>query len=237
MRFVRDKLPWKRYGSWRMSTGFLLVDSFHFLLWFIRLVSPAAWLMPFFQKETEVGVFHTHESAIEIYQLGAFLLSVTLYVISRFYHGDAYYSFTIVAVGVFVAENIQYQFRALLLRPSVDGGYMVYSHSRTYLLLLLQYFQIIFLFASAYSSAPCNSFIFAAQSGVNPLACMNSIAPIELSIITITTVGFGSIVPLPGSYEALVVAIEALLGAFLFSVMLATAISRTREVSQVGKIS
>jgi hypothetical protein len=128
-------------------------------------------------------------------------------------------------VSIFGIEAIQYQFWNVLIRPATQARYQVYSASRTLLLLILQYFQLIFVYATVYLNSFSSCFI-----GATPLMRASAF---EFSVVTMTTVGFGSIAPKPGSIAGLVAASQALLGVFLLGLMVAATLSRTRAVSEV----
>jgi hypothetical protein len=101
----------------------------------------------------------------------------------------------------------------------------MYSATRTLLILLLQYVQIVFIYASIYL------ILFADSFGKQKLMGQTAL---EFSMLTMTTVSFGTIVPNAGSAAALVAASQALIGLFFLGVMVSTTLSRTRSVEEIG---
>ena len=217
-----EKLPLfgrkKRYPR----TGFFILDSAAQFVWILRIFSPAAWILAFFQRERD-GSYYTQPLATEIYTLAAVGFPYLILAASCFFqHNFPILTFLCIILGV---ESIQNQFFNLVLRPALQPTYRAYSASRTLLILMLQYVQAIGVYATVYLNYVSISF---------NIKQFNGAAALEFSALTMTTVSFGTIVPNVGSAAALVAASQALLGIFFVAVMISTALSRTRRVDEVG---
>lgn len=202
------------------------------IIYIFRLLSPISWGMAFFQVKTEDGKFHSNRIAIEYFQL-ILTAIIALHFLLLSIWPQLFPFIASVIIGIIVsAEIIQYQIRTLVLRPYFDKSYKSYSHGRTYIMIMYQYVQVVFCYAGIYLHSPISTFLISSKDQM-PNTHMPILLSIELSIITITTVGFGSIAPNPGSIQAIFVSVEALMGSFLFSSVIATALSRSRRVDEV----
>lgn len=219
--FQKHKLPIYKYGHWATKSGFFIINLTNQILWITRLLSPYAWIMPFFQVKKDDG-FYTSATAAELYQLVVFALCVALLFLPLRELGQA--SVLMSFSGVLIVEAIGYQFRVIVLRPAIEQNYKHYSASRTVLILIIQYLKVIVLFAVIYAA------YFHASFNV---ALTKSMA-IEFSTISMTTVGYGSIVAQPGSYAAILAAAQGVIGIFFIGMMMSSALARIRPVEEVG---
>jgi hypothetical protein len=185
--------------------------------------------MAFFQQRHDKGYF-SNSTAAESYQLTA-----TVYPMMALSLEAANLHLPIVLAWVcviLILECVQYQFWNVIVRPAVDPEYKRYSTPRTLVILLLQYFQIIFAFALIYRNL--FPMMFHVSPKVDAATTLSPLAAIEFSAVTMTTVGFGSIYPEPGTAASIVAACEALCGVFGLGLMLASIVSGLREVQDVA---
>lgn len=222
--FAKHKLPLEFRARYPASP-FLIVNLASRSIWLLCLFSPAAWLLSFFQDEVH-GKAYTNPRSTEFYFLAVLAFSILLFVLAGLGLAQSAPRLVTCACGVLGVEALQYQFWNVLLRPAIQREHRLYSAARTLLLLLMQYIQVIALYAAGYLTMFSDSF------GNNRLTWRTAI---EFSVLTMTTVSFGTIVPQAGSLVALLAASQALVGIFFMGMIVATTLGRTRAVEQIDK--
>lgn len=225
------KLPIFPQSNRYPPSAYRILNGAKWLSYILKLCSPGLWLMVLFQDKDEDGKFYTNPTASEYYQvLATFFPLAILIGNARFFPLPLYISWVCAALAV---ECVQYQFWNVIVRPALDPLYKRYSTPRTLLIILLQYFQLIFIFAVFYGNLFPNQFHVAPSA--DAAVTLSPRAALEFSVVTMTTVGFGSIYAEPGSNAALMAAGEALCGVFGLGLMLATIASGLREVKDVPR--
>ena len=177
----------------------------------------------FFQQEVE-GKYYTHPLFSDVYLIVAVVLPfVSIAFLSGYMTSYPFIGFICLLLEI---ELLQYQFRIIILRPFFQKEYKPYAAERTLLVVLVQYFQTIFIFSVIYLTWFHDCF---------SIDSFGAMAALEFSAITITTVGFGSIYPQPGTPAGLVAAAEGIIGIFFIGLMVALTASRIRDVRDVGE--
>ena len=213
-RFDRRRYP---------STPYLIVNLATRMVWLARVVSPAAWILAFFQEKQEYGS-HTYAKATEIYALCTLAFCFAMFMGHA--AGLTTRSPILISLLCFllILEVIQYQIWNVILRPAIQIDHRIYSATRTLLILFVQYVQIILLYATMYLAVYFDAF----QTGA--LVWRTSL---EFSLLTMTTVSFGTIVPRAGTQAAFLAASQAMVGIFFLGLIVSTTLSRTRPVQEV----
>ncbi|WP_172592356.1 ion channel [Nitrosomonas supralitoralis] len=204
---------------WSTKSDYFLLSILREIVWCLRLFSPISWLSPFFSLKHD-GRRYSHPNTGEVYLLTASFASIVLLISAWLF--DKVLIFSGAWAVLVVIENIQYQLQTIFIRPVFQTNYKPYSAERTLLIFIGQYIHTIIAFALIYLSWFKDSFVVNSQK-------IELTMPIafEFSIVTITTLGFGSVYALPGTPAALVASSQAVLGVFLLGLIISVGVSRT----------
>jgi hypothetical protein len=208
------------------KTDFMLVNLASKLIWALRLIVPAAWILWLFQIPREGGAAGstvTSPRATEVYQLCALMLTGVTFILVTYL---PYCTGVVWLAVVFLVECLQYQFFSIVLRPGINKNFKPYNVTRTLLLILIQYLQVMLAFAVIYFGW----YRFSFASGV-----LTWHGALEFSALTMTTVSFGTIVPISESGAAAFAVLQAFTGVFFLGASLATTLARARRVEEVGE--
>lgn len=222
--FSASKLPLKYDPERYPRSPHLLINLASRAVWLTRLLSPAAWVLAFFQFRRADGRYFTAPNATAVYQLSTVVLALVLLLATDRDTSLAVKVIVVVTGALLWLETIQYQVWSVLLRPALQREFRIYSATRTLLTLFLQYVQTILVYATVYH------ILF--SGGFKDILLTRTTA-IEFSALTMVTVSFGTIVPLPGTPAALVSASQAMLGLFFLGVIISLTLSRARTVEEV----
>lgn len=224
-----ENLPFYKKGRWLIKSDYPLLNALRDLVWFLRLVSPVSWISPFIVFEQE-GRRYSHPYTAEVYLLISTLLTMFISFYIWVYGGSPLFA------GIWsiliIVENIQYQIQTIFLRPVFQSSYRPYSAVRTLSILVGQYLHTTLAFSLVF-------FVFFSDKFVVYKDAIFSLpVAFEFSIITITTLGYGSIFPEPGSIAAILAGIEAILGVFFLGLFISIGASRaTSGVNAVQIVS
>jgi hypothetical protein len=219
----------------------MILNVARWLAYLLLLASPNAWIMPFFQKKYG-DKYYTNPTATELYHIVATAYPVAIMSIDSIIRKTPPFCTWLSIALAFcawlsiplVTECIQYQLWHVVIRPAFDSDYKRFSNPRTLMIIILQYFEVIFVFALIYNKLFAMQFYIAQHVG---LSSLSPIQAIEFSAVTMTTLGYGSVYPVPGSVAGGATACEALCGVFFLALMLGIVISGLRQVGEVGERS
>jgi hypothetical protein len=223
-----DRTPCRRESPWDYRSEFWIVNSCLDVLWLLRMLSPAAWILAQFRVERADGQVHVSARSTEVYVL----LTNSCFVIALVFAPlDLVRTWTFsVIVIVFILESTQYHVYLMILRPEIDKSYAHYSFSRTIILTLLSYQGLITLFGLLYLSRFPDSF------SISPTTAeLSRTSSWALSAGILTGTGFSGIAPKVASAASVVAGIESITGILFLTTILGLAISRASTMRrQVG---
>jgi hypothetical protein len=210
------RMPLRRDPPWDTKTQYFIVNASIFLLWLLRLISPAAWILSVWPaKKPE------HPSALrtEIYVLAVNTLSlIVLFVVPTNW---IRYQISSAFVILLIVENFQYHLYLMVFRPVIDKSYSTYglnNFPRALMLTLISYQGLVTLFAFVYLSTFSACF--------NPPGDLTRISAWALSAGILTGTGFSGISPKVGSNASIVGGIESIMGMVFLATIVALVVGR-----------
>src|SRR4029077_10879563 len=221
MKFHWYKMtPLRREPPWSEKTDFHVVNFVVNVLWLLRILSPAAWILSALaDEEPEKNIGHS-AGKTELYVVGVNIIFLTILLVAPIYlMRSRLFS---VIILIFILETCQYHVYLMIIRPEIDRHYRQYSFSRTIILTLISYQGLITLFALLYMSSFFDSFngLSAGQTDLT----RTSAWAVSAGILTGT--GFSGIAPKPGSPASVVGGIESIVGILFLTTILSLAVSR-----------
>ena len=205
--------PVRRKGSWAHKSDYAVISMTLFLLWFLRLFSPGAWLGAIISYKATNGQYYPRHGVTEMYVVSMFVLSSAALILP--YKCLAGLPVTIVWL-ILVVEAVTHNFWIMIVRPKVEPSYVQYSGLRTSLLTIIGFFTINNLYSSIYFYNLQSAF----EGGISRIEAW------AFSLGEITGSGFGLIKPLRSDYLTLVSASEKIVGIFLVVMFISIAIGR-----------
>jgi len=226
-----NRTPLRREPPWDYRSEFWIVNSCLNVLWLLRTLSPAAWILPQFRVEQAEREVRAWTRITEVYVLltNICFLATLVFVPLGVIRSSAFS----VIILLFILESIQYHVYLMIFRPEIDELYAHYSFSRTITLTLMSYQGLVTLFALLYLSSFAGSFNISAE--VQELSRASAWA---LSAGILTGTGFSGISPKAASTASIVAGIESITGILFLTTILGLAISRAsmlRRQSGSGK--
>jgi len=215
-----NRTPFRRELPWDYRSEFWIVNSCLNVLWLLRMVSPAAWILPQFRVQQAEGQVRAWTRTTEIYVLLTNICFLTALVFVPL--GLIRTSAFSVIIVLFILESIQYHVYLMIFRPEIDERYAHYSFSRTNTLTLLSYQGLVTLFALLYLSSFAGSFNISTE--IQELSRASAWA---LSAGILTGTGFSGIAPKAASTASIVAGVESITGILFLTTILGLAISRT----------
>lgn len=205
--------PVRRKGSWAHKSDYAVIGMALFLLWFLRLFSPGAWLGAIFSYRATNDRYYPRHGVTEMYVVSLFVLSSAALVLP--YNCLAGLPVTILWLVV-VVESVAHNFWIMIVRPSVESSYIQYSGLRTSLLTIIGFFTINNLYSSMYYYNLQSAF----EGGISRIEAW------AFSLGEITGSGFGLVKPLRSDFLTLVSASEKIVGIFLVVMFISIAMGR-----------
>lgn len=209
------RTPLYRGSPWNYRTQYEIVNWCIFILWILRIGSPAAWTLSAFQVKGQDGRYHSAPGPTEIYVVftqaivAIILFSVPQYVLSSY--------FIQIPVYILIIEICQYHAYLMIFRPAIDSRYVQYNFSRTIILTIFSYQGLISLFAIVYAGRFADQF---------SIAELNGISAWSLSAGILAGTGYSGITPKAGTVAALVGGVESIVGILFLTTILGIALSR-----------
>jgi hypothetical protein len=209
------RTPLYRGSPWNVRTQYWIVNWCVLVLWFLRIFSPAAWILMVFQVQDREGRFHSAPKPTELYVL-IMNTCVPFILFALPTTWLSHWAFLVASV-LLIIEVCQRHIYLMVIRPAIDQTYTQYNFARTMLLTLISYQGLISLFGIAYLSRFSDQFSI---SEFNPVAAWSVSAGI------LTGTGFSGITPKPGTTAALLGGIESIVGILFLTTILGLALSR-----------
>lgn len=215
-RSISLRTPLERGAPWNFQTQYGIVNWSVSAIWFLRLASPAAWILSLFQVQDNTGRYHAAARPTELYVLLTHGCCTLLFLALAPRPWISSWVVT-AAVILLIVEVCQYHFYLMILRPSIDRAYAQYNFSRTLILTLVSYQGLITLFSILYLGR------LESQFSVTKLSRASAWF---LSAGILTGTGYSGITPKPGSVAAVIGGAESIVGILFLTAILGLALSR-----------